>query len=191
MYVPKVHIIIKANRDKALTLDEGDDSLSTSFMAVTAYQNLQITQLKIDHNPFAKRAKLSGTISDQTYDTTYDRIYMGGGATEMGFPQQPLPFTAHPQTYQSADYRSVPVGQLVTTYSTGGYSGVSTANSTRYQQHTSGPGLIPPPLATLITYGQPTTYTPSTSPPASVRRGQFFTDPIRLLLFGPVVTDIF
>ena len=33
----------------------------TSFIAVTAYQNEKITQLKIDHNPFAKGFRDSGS----------------------------------------------------------------------------------------------------------------------------------
>ncbi|XP_064613026.1 T-box transcription factor TBX3-like [Liolophura sinensis] len=32
----------------------------TAFMAVTAYQNTKITQLKIDHNPFAKGFRVNG-----------------------------------------------------------------------------------------------------------------------------------
>ena len=33
----------------------------TAFIAVTAYQNDDITQLKIDHNPFAKAFRESAT----------------------------------------------------------------------------------------------------------------------------------
>ncbi|XP_019853989.1 PREDICTED: T-box transcription factor TBX5-A-like [Amphimedon queenslandica] len=58
-YQPRIHVV-RANDEKSLTLDEGSDSLSThifpetQFMAVTAYQNQQVTQLKIEYNPFAK-----------------------------------------------------------------------------------------------------------------------------------------
>ena len=35
------------------------------FIAVTAYQNEKITQLKIDHNPFAKGFRESGAAKSQ------------------------------------------------------------------------------------------------------------------------------
>lgn len=53
-YQPRLHIVKEGE-------DETDDKkhgvftfTETSFIAVTAYQNDQITQLKIDNNPFAK-----------------------------------------------------------------------------------------------------------------------------------------
>ena len=54
-YQPRIHVVqandifsMRWNAFNTYTFDE------TSFIAVTAYQNEQITQLKIDHNPFAK-----------------------------------------------------------------------------------------------------------------------------------------
>jgi len=54
-YQPRIHVVqandifsMRWNAFNTFTYDE------TSFIAVTAYQNEQITQLKIDHNPFAK-----------------------------------------------------------------------------------------------------------------------------------------
>ena len=51
-YQPRVHVVkANGNDEKSLTLQEGDDSLSThifpetQFMAVTAYQNQQVTQI--------------------------------------------------------------------------------------------------------------------------------------------------
>ena len=38
----------------------------TQFIAVTAYQNEKITQLKIDHNPFAKGFRDSGSGKRET-----------------------------------------------------------------------------------------------------------------------------
>ena len=38
----------------------------TEFIAVTAYQNEKITQLKIDHNPFAKGFRDSGSGKRET-----------------------------------------------------------------------------------------------------------------------------
>lgn len=37
------------------------DLLQCTFIGVTAYQNDQVTQLKIDHNPFAKAFRESGS----------------------------------------------------------------------------------------------------------------------------------
>ena len=67
-YQPRVHIIKTTGEKDALRMREfdqtsssgGSDSFSThvfeetQFMGVTAYQNQQITQLKIEYNPFAK-----------------------------------------------------------------------------------------------------------------------------------------
>ena len=49
-YNPQLIIINEANSEKSMTygVDEAN------FVAVTAYQNSALTQLKIDHNPFAK-----------------------------------------------------------------------------------------------------------------------------------------
>ncbi|XP_016133654.1 MAX gene-associated protein-like [Sinocyclocheilus grahami] len=57
-YLPRLHIIpadkdsenIQVDRPNVVTLSFSQ----TEFFAVTAYQNLRITQLKIDYNPFAK-----------------------------------------------------------------------------------------------------------------------------------------
>ncbi|XP_059374550.1 MAX gene-associated protein-like isoform X2 [Carassius carassius] len=57
-YLPRLHIIpaekdsenIQVDRPNVITLSFSQ----TEFFAVTAYQNLSITQLKIDYNPFAK-----------------------------------------------------------------------------------------------------------------------------------------
>ncbi|XP_016395220.1 MAX dimerization protein MGA a isoform X2 [Sinocyclocheilus rhinocerous] len=57
-YLPRLHIIpadkdsgnIQVDRPNVITLCFSQ----TAFFAVTAYQNLRITQLKIDYNPFAK-----------------------------------------------------------------------------------------------------------------------------------------
>jgi len=54
-YQPRIHIVRAAN---VADVTEEDSMIfvfpETSFMAVTAYQSEQITQLKIDNNPFAK-----------------------------------------------------------------------------------------------------------------------------------------
>ncbi|VDN00210.1 unnamed protein product [Onchocerca ochengi] len=51
-YQPNIHIVVHAdgNGRQCRTFSFS----STSFMAVTAYQNHRITELKIESNPFAK-----------------------------------------------------------------------------------------------------------------------------------------
>lgn len=52
-YTPRV-VIAKCTSKKHSTIVYTLDLHECSFIAVTAYQNDQVTQLKIDHNPFAK-----------------------------------------------------------------------------------------------------------------------------------------
>ncbi|KAM9837875.1 T-box transcription factor TBX21 [Aulostomus maculatus] len=71
----------------------------TQFIAVTAYQNADITQLKIDHNPFAKGFR-------DNYDTLYappDSDRLTPSPTES---QQLLPGSCYPQGYLSEPYMS-------------------------------------------------------------------------------------
>ncbi|KAI5102418.1 MAXprotein-associated protein isoform X2 [Silurus meridionalis] len=57
-YIPRLHIIPGDTAVDVVHLDSPDiitfSFSQTEFFAVTAYQNLSITQLKIDYNPFAK-----------------------------------------------------------------------------------------------------------------------------------------
>ncbi|GFO08960.1 T-box transcription factor tbx2 [Plakobranchus ocellatus] len=60
-YQPRLHVVqandiftMRWNTFNTYSFDE------TNFIAVTAYQNEQITQLKIDHNPFAKGFRDNG-----------------------------------------------------------------------------------------------------------------------------------
>ncbi|KAM8954321.1 T-box transcription factor TBX18 isoform 2-T2 [Pelodytes ibericus] len=67
-YQPRVHVIRKDCGDelspvKPIPTGEGEKAFSfpeTIFTTVTAYQNQQITRLKIDRNPFAKGFRDSG-----------------------------------------------------------------------------------------------------------------------------------
>ncbi|XP_078276990.1 eomesodermin homolog b isoform X1 [Rhinoraja longicauda] len=57
-YQPQLHIV-EVNEDGAEDISDSSKAQTytfpeTQFIAVTAYQNTDITQLKIDHNPFAK-----------------------------------------------------------------------------------------------------------------------------------------
>uniref|UniRef100_A0A3Q1GEK6 T-box domain-containing protein n=1 Tax=Acanthochromis polyacanthus TaxID=80966 RepID=A0A3Q1GEK6_9TELE len=67
-YIPRLHVIpvLDGNQptaDKPVVM--GPESMTftfpqTEFMAVTTYQNFRITQLKINHNPFAKGFREDG-----------------------------------------------------------------------------------------------------------------------------------
>ncbi|XP_047430369.1 MAX gene-associated protein [Mugil cephalus] len=67
-YIPRLHVIpvpdgVVPTSDKPVVM--GPESITftfpqTEFMAVTTYQNFQITQLKINHNPFAKGFREDG-----------------------------------------------------------------------------------------------------------------------------------
>ncbi|XP_056590179.1 T-box brain protein 1 isoform X1 [Triplophysa dalaica] len=65
-YQPRIHVIeIDENGEEASP--DGAQTFTfpeTQFMAVTAYQNTDVTQLKIDHNPFAKGFR-------DNYETSY------------------------------------------------------------------------------------------------------------------------
>uniref|UniRef100_A0A673B4V3 T-box domain-containing protein n=1 Tax=Sphaeramia orbicularis TaxID=375764 RepID=A0A673B4V3_9TELE len=66
-YLPRLHVVqtekaaedIKLNSPSVVTFTFPQ----TEFMAVTAYQNTQFTQLKVDYNPFAKGLKEDGSSS--------------------------------------------------------------------------------------------------------------------------------
>lgn len=69
-YQPRIHIIKKKDPSEELVLDmEKSTALKKTFLfpdtvftTVTAYQNQQITRLKIDSNPFAKGFRDSGRV---------------------------------------------------------------------------------------------------------------------------------
>ncbi|XP_072786092.1 MAX gene-associated protein isoform X2 [Taeniopygia guttata] len=57
-YLPRLHLVPANKATEVIQLNGPDVHTftfpQTEFFAVTAYQNMQITQLKIDYNPFAK-----------------------------------------------------------------------------------------------------------------------------------------
>lgn len=71
-YQPRIHIIKKKDNSDTVAVDvERPSSLKKTFLfpdtvftTVTAYQNQQITRLKIDSNPFAKGFRDSGRVRD-------------------------------------------------------------------------------------------------------------------------------
>ncbi|KAJ8383864.1 hypothetical protein AAFF_G00214340 [Aldrovandia affinis] len=63
-YLPRLHLVPAETAADAARLN-GPDVMTfsfpqTEFLAVTAYQNMRITQLKIDYNPFAKGFREEG-----------------------------------------------------------------------------------------------------------------------------------
>jgi len=68
-YLPRMHVVqandvfsMRWSSFNTYTFDK------TSFIAVTAYQNEQITKLKINHNPFAKGFR-ENTATIKRYNT--------------------------------------------------------------------------------------------------------------------------
>jgi hypothetical protein len=98
-YIPRIHVsLAEDNKDiKTFTFME------TKFIAVTAYQNTDITQLKIDNNPFAKGFRDN---SDRTYENS---ILMNSAAHLDLIQQQPkliAPPTSMPQQYNASYFNS-------------------------------------------------------------------------------------
>ncbi|XP_048090226.1 T-box brain protein 1-like isoform X1 [Alosa alosa] len=85
-YQPRLHVVElnedgtedtnQQNRVQTFTFPE------TQFTAVTAYQNTDITQLKIDHNPFAKGFR-------DNYDTIYSSLDIDRLTPSPGDPSRP------------------------------------------------------------------------------------------------------
>uniref|UniRef100_A0A1I8IJU5 T-box domain-containing protein n=1 Tax=Macrostomum lignano TaxID=282301 RepID=A0A1I8IJU5_9PLAT len=60
-YQPRFHLICSSELHRLPFAPYRSFAFAeTQFVAVTAYQNERITQLKIDHNPFAKGFRESG-----------------------------------------------------------------------------------------------------------------------------------
>ncbi|XP_048026110.1 T-box transcription factor TBX21 [Megalobrama amblycephala] len=103
-YQPRLHIVeVKEDGTEDPFLTSKTQTFvfpETQFIAVTAYQNADITQLKIDHNPFAKGFR-------DNYDTLYappDSDRLTPSPTES---QQLLPGGCYPhQPYLSDQYMS-------------------------------------------------------------------------------------
>ncbi|CAB4012831.1 T-box transcription factor TBX4-like, partial [Paramuricea clavata] len=76
-YQPRLHVV-QANEFNALNGRSAYQTFvfhETEFMAVTAYQNPQITQLKIENNPFAKGFRgTCNSFSSTTYGATKRKL---------------------------------------------------------------------------------------------------------------------
>ncbi|XP_027725704.1 MAX gene-associated protein isoform X9 [Vombatus ursinus] len=71
-YLPRLHLVPAEKATEIIQLNGPDVHTftfpQTEFFAVTAYQNIQITQLKIDYNPFAKGFRDDGLNSKPQRD---------------------------------------------------------------------------------------------------------------------------
>ncbi|XP_074961715.1 MAX gene-associated protein isoform X9 [Phalacrocorax aristotelis] len=71
-YLPRLHLVPADKATGVIQLNGPDVHTftfpQTEFFAVTAYQNIQITQLKIDYNPFAKGFRGDGLNSRPQHD---------------------------------------------------------------------------------------------------------------------------
>ncbi|KAM5280222.1 eomesodermin homolog isoform 2-T2 [Ctenodactylus gundi] len=102
-YQPRLHIV-EVTEDGVEDLNEPSKTQTftfseTQFIAVTAYQNTDITQLKIDHNPFAKGFR-------DNYDSSH-QIVPGGRYGVQSFFPEPFVNTLPQARYYNGE-RTVP-----------------------------------------------------------------------------------
>ncbi|XP_007456776.1 PREDICTED: eomesodermin homolog isoform X2 [Lipotes vexillifer] len=102
-YQPRLHIV-EVTEDGVEDLNEPSKTQTfifseTQFIAVTAYQNTDITQLKIDHNPFAKGFR-------DNYDSSH-QIVPGGRYGIQSFFPEPFVNTLPQARYYNGE-RTVP-----------------------------------------------------------------------------------
>nr|XP_048279827.1 eomesodermin homolog isoform X2 [Myodes glareolus] len=102
-YQPRLHIV-EVTEDGVEDLNEPSKTQTftfseTQFIAVTAYQNTDITQLKIDHNPFAKGFR-------DNYDSSH-QIVPGGRYGVQNFFPEPFVNTLPQARYYNGE-RTVP-----------------------------------------------------------------------------------
>ncbi|XP_068440051.1 T-box transcription factor TBX21 [Clinocottus analis] len=135
-YQPRLHIVeVKEDGSEDAYLSSKAQTFvfpETQFIAVTAYQNADITQLKIDHNPFAKGFR-------DNYDTLYappDSDRLTPSPTES---QQLLPGGCFPQGYLSDQYMS-PLPQSRFFGGAGGGGGVQQQQLQQHKDPSSSPG---------------------------------------------------
>jgi len=103
-YVPRIHIRPVCTNElmRSFTFDE------TKFIAVTAYQNTDITQLKIDSNPFAKGFR-DNQESARIYESAVltESGYYSGNQYGGGYAQYPG-YTSTPTQQTRAKVQQTP-----------------------------------------------------------------------------------
>ncbi|XP_042646604.1 MAX gene-associated protein isoform X7 [Tyto alba] len=111
-YLPRLHLVPANKATEVIHLNGPDVHTftfpQTEFFAVTAYQNIQITQLKIDYNPFAKGFRDDGSNSRPQRDVkqTSNLELEGGGvfsaASVRGRPAEVAALDLHQRTLDSS-----------------------------------------------------------------------------------------
>ncbi|XP_066486947.1 MAX gene-associated protein isoform X3 [Tiliqua scincoides] len=95
-YLPRLHLVPADKAIEVIQLNGPDVHTftfpQTEFFAVTAYQNIQITQLKIDYNPFAKGFRDDGLSSKPHRDVKQN----GSSEQEEGSIASPPSNHRHP-----------------------------------------------------------------------------------------------
>uniref|UniRef100_A0A8C5U4P6 MAX gene-associated protein n=1 Tax=Malurus cyaneus samueli TaxID=2593467 RepID=A0A8C5U4P6_9PASS len=89
-YLPRLHLVPANKATEVIQLNGPDVHTftfpQTEFFAVTAYQNIQITQLKIDYNPFAKGFRDDGLNSRPQRDVKQNSNLELEGGDVFGTP---------------------------------------------------------------------------------------------------------
>ncbi|CAF1372166.1 unnamed protein product [Didymodactylos carnosus] len=125
-YQPRLHIVevsrINIGNSRCSTLEQQTKTgqehtfffVETQFIAVTAYQNTDITQLKIDHNPFAKGFRDStdkgyGSHSNSivtSSDPYYHHQSSASSSPHLSYPQQHSPQSLQNTSYYETNHYS-------------------------------------------------------------------------------------
>ncbi|XP_054256697.1 MAX gene-associated protein [Indicator indicator] len=102
-YLPRLHLVPADKATEVIQLNGPDVHTftfpQTEFFAVTAYQNIQITQLKIDYNPFAKGFRDDGLNSRPQRDVKQNR----NSGLEGGDVFSPASICGHPAEIDPLD----------------------------------------------------------------------------------------
>ncbi|XP_071961862.1 uncharacterized protein [Antedon mediterranea] len=85
-YQPRIHVMDISERYKMLTHCFPE----TQFYAVTAYQNTDVTQLKIDYNPFAKGFRDSYDGSRDHHHHHPSTTLHSKGHSQLAYPYKPI-----------------------------------------------------------------------------------------------------
>jgi hypothetical protein len=103
-YIPRVHVVLESDSSQIKTFT----FMETQFIAVTAYQNTDITQLKIDNNPFAKgfrdnnERSYENSILISSFNSDTNNLLMNPMMSMMPFSarnQRESPESSLPQNY--------------------------------------------------------------------------------------------
>ncbi|XP_064368678.1 MAX gene-associated protein isoform X4 [Dromaius novaehollandiae] len=111
-YLPRLHLVPADKATEVIQLNGPDVHTftfpQTEFFAVTAYQNIQITQLKIDYNPFAKGFRDDGLNSRPQRDVKQkSNLELEGGSvssspSHRGRPAEVDALNLHPRSLDSS-----------------------------------------------------------------------------------------